>query len=405
MASEHPSPLPTPADRHEPAPIQSRSAPLSLRTVDAEGFQLERLDREDYIPSVKPWIRYSSAALLAGAGLAFLFIAVMPYRVVVRGNGAVRPTGELVLINAPFDGRVRSIHVRPNQRVQTGQAVVELDSGEGQNLARQFQQGQEALSRQEQAQSSQTSAELAGAELEVEKARSALQLAESEFRRYAALSQTGAVPQQVYDEKKAVADQARSSLAQSYKRLEEIRSRARTTGAMLERERATLGAGLREAQRRLLNGTVRSPVSGVVFKVDVRNPLQTVSAGQALVSLAPSDAEPVVKAAVRGEDIDNIQPGQHAELRLQGCPYPDFGTLPATVIAISPDALPADESAHAGGGSGFYEVTLRPTRLTLRAGTRSCQARIGMALLADITTRQESLLRFVLRKTRMLVGN
>lgn len=403
--SERQASPPQESPRPAAASLRRGPSPVSLSTVEAEGFQLDHLDRDDYIPTVQPWLRHSSNALLLGAGLALVFIAVMPYRVVVRAQGAVRPAGELVLINAPFEGRVLSIDVKPNQTVRQGQTIVQLDPSEGQSQSRQFLQSQQALSSQEQAQSSQAAAELAGAELEVEKARSALQLAESEFHRYSTLATSGAVPQQLYEEKRAIYEQTRSSLAQTSKHLEEIRSQARSSVAQLERERASINAGLADSRRRLINATVRSPVAGVVFKVEVRNPLQTVSAGQPLASVAPSQAELMVKVAVRGEDIDNVQAGQVAELRLQGCPYPDFGTLPARVVAISPDAMPLADGEAPKQGAGFYEVTLKPERLSLRAGSRLCDARIGMGLLADITTRQEPLLRFVLRKTRILLGN
>lgn len=403
MASESQPPLP-PESADAGGPLERRSPPLPLTLVEAPGFQLERLNRDDYIPSVQPWIRHSSTILLTGAIGVVGFMAVMPYRVMVRGEGAVRPAGELVLINAPFDGRVRSIDVKPNQNIAAGQAIVSLDSSEGQALTRQYQQNQEALNNQVRAQSSQTTAELASAELEMTKARSARELAESEFRRYSVLAGSGAVPQRLYDEKKAVLDQASSSLAQASKQIDAIRARARAATAMLQRERANIDASLAEAQRRLRNTKVRSPVAGVVFKVEVRNPMQTVSAGQALASLAPSKADVLVRVMVRGEEIDNVRVAQHADLRLQGCPYPDFGTLPARVTAISPDAQSAEAAGVPTAGSSSYEVTLKPKRLHLSVAGRGCDVRLGMALSADITTRQESLLRFVLRKTRILVG-
>jgi len=380
-----------------------QSSPLGTQeSSETNPFHLDRLDREEFIPSVQSWVRHSSTALLAAAGFTLAFVSVVPYRVVVRGTGAVRPAGELVLINAPFEGRVLSIDVKSNQVIQAGQAIVRLDPSEGQSQTRQFQQSQLALGSQAQAQRSEAVAELAAAELEVDKQRSGQQLAESEFRRYGGLAGSGAVPQLVLDEKLANYNQARASLAQASKRLDEIRSRARSTGAVLQREQASINAGLGEARRRLFNSTVRAPVAGVVFKVEVRNPLQTVSAGQLLASVAPSQAEVVVKVAVRGEDVDNVELGQKADVRLQGCPYPDFGTLTAKVVAISPDALPA---AEAEAASNYYEVTLKPDKLALKAASRRCEVRIGMGLIADITTRQEPLLRFVLRKTRILVGS
>jgi multidrug efflux pump subunit AcrA (membrane-fusion protein) len=109
--------------------------------------------------------------------------------------------------------------------------------------------------------------------------------------------------------------------------------------------------------------------------------------------------------------VDNLEVGQQADLRLQACPYPDFGTLPARVLAIAPDALPPQplqdgvREGETVAVSGLYEVILRLEKVALQSAARRCDVRFGMALTADITTRQESLLRFVLRKTRLWVGS
>jgi multidrug efflux pump subunit AcrA (membrane-fusion protein) len=381
--------------------MEKRPAP------DASSFQ--RLDPDDYIPSVSPWVRLSSSALLAGVGLAFAFVSLAPYRVVVRGHGAIRPAGELVLINAPFEGRVVAIDVKANQKVVAGQTILQLDQSQDLGQTAQFAQSQQALLRQSAALRSQTAAELAAAGLEVDKARSALELAASEYQRYRQLEASGAVSESMFAEKRARYNHDKASLVQATKRLDEIQSKARSSEAMLEREQAAILAGWGQAQRRVGNATVRSPVAGVVFKLEVRSPLQTVSAGQELASIAPTQAELVAKVAVQGEDIDNIKAGQRADLRLQACPYPDFGTLRARVVAISPDALPP-QPIQSGGKevepvamSGLYEVTLQLEQLALRSAARLCDVRLGMALTADIITHRETLLRFILRKTRLLV--
>ncbi|MFN9923074.1 MAG: HlyD family secretion protein, partial [Cyanobacteriota bacterium] len=53
--------------------------------------------------------------------------------------------------------------------------------------------------------------------------------------------------------------------------------------------------------------------------------------------------------------------------------------------------------------SNLYEVTLKPATIEMRSGSRRCEVKLGMQLQADIITRQESLLSFVLRKTRLLL--
>lgn len=370
---------------------------------------LPKLAMDDYVPSVRPWLRFGTSAVLASAGLGVLFMAVCPYRVVVRGEGSVRPAGEQVLVNAPFEGRVVSIDVRTNQPVTIGQPIVTLDPSRLRGEVEQAGKNRGAVGEQLQAQQGQAQADYARAELEVEKSRSNLAYAQSEFDRYQQLVEQGAASLSLVDAKQAELREARASLQQAMQGLASARSQERSREAELSKELAVIEQSYAEGQRNLRNAVVRSPVEGVVFQLQVQNPQQTIGAGQALATITPSTAARVVKVTVRGEDVDNVKVGQWADLRIAGCPYPDYGTLPARVETVSPDALPAGGAVEgtegaAGSASDLFEVTLKPLGNQLGKGSRRCEVKLGMRLRADISTRQETLLRFVLRKTRIFVG-
>ncbi len=142
-----------------------------------------------------------------------------------------------------------------------------------------------------------------------------------------------------------------------------------------------------------------------------------VAAGQELARIAPQDSQMVVKVLVPTEEIANVEPGQAAHLRLAACPFPDFGTLAARVVAVSPDAQAGSGAAEprlsaigpaadgGGMGSGGYLVSLLPERTELRSISRSCTLRPGMDLRADISTRVETVLQFLLRRARLVVGH
>ena len=90
----------------------------------------------------------------------------------------------------------------------------------------------------------------------------------------------------------------------------------------------------------------------------------------------------------------------------------DYGTLKAQVVSIAPEASLPPASGDRGGSAaapppvqaGGYEVTLRPDGTVLRSRTRRCDLRLGMDLTADITTRVETVLGFLLRKARLTTG-
>lgn len=393
-----------------PMSLPSRSGPAN------DQLELRSASIQEFLPSVRPWVRWSGVVCVGGflAGVALL--AVWPYRVIVRAPGSVRPSGETSLVHAPRDGRVSEILVQPNQAVEQGQVLAVLDGADLEGRALKLQQARTALDSQLEAQRSENSAALQGARQAVDKAQAGYDLARSEYQRYSQLGSSGAASREQMEEKAAGLSVARSALAKARLDVEQQQSRGATALAILEQQRAVNRADKAQLGRELGRTVVRAPVSGVVFSVALRNPLQVVAAGQELARIAPARTQMVVKVLVPSEDIANVQPGQRAHLRLAGCPFPDFGTLGARVVSLAPDAQaggtapdPSSASATAGGaagglGAGGYVVTLRPDQTQLRSTSRSCELRLGMDLRADITTRVETVLQFLLRKSRLLVG-
>jgi hypothetical protein len=51
--------------------------------------------------------------------------------------------------------------------------------------------------------------------------------------------------------------------------------------------------------------------------------------------------------------------------------------------------------------NGIYEVTIAPDTLQLNRGGKTCQIRSGMDGRADIISKEETILQFILRKARL----
>ena len=386
----------------QPPPPPPRGS-LVMRPVDA-GLVLREATSEEFLPSVRLWVRS------AAAGVALM--AVWPYRVVVRSMGVVRPSGETRVINAPFAGRVRQVLVQPNERVRAGQMLAVLDPTDLEGKQQQLSQSQRALGLQARALVNQGAASLQSAALEVEKSEAALRFAEAEYRRFQQLAGTGSITVTQLEEKVENYNVARANLAKARQAVAEQRSRSVSERAQLEKELATNQAEVGQISRDLAKTTVTAPGPGVLFSLNLRNPGQMVGAGEELARIAPSQAGLLVKLLVPSQDITNVEVGQRTDLRIAGCPYPDYGTLKAQVVSIAPEAsLPPAADRAAGSAAappplqaGGYEVTLRPDATVLRSRTRRCDLRIGMDLTADITTRVETVLGFLLRKARLSTG-
>jgi multidrug efflux pump subunit AcrA (membrane-fusion protein) len=162
---------------------------------------------------------------------------------------------------------------------------------------------------------------------------------------------------------------------------------------------------------------ITATVSGIISKLNLRNPGQTVPAGGEIAQIVPSDAPLEVKAAVATEDKSKLKQGQNVQVRVSACPYPDYGTLKGKVKAISPDAIfsPAKDATatdsttasttKAVAVGGFYEVTIEPESLVLGRGKNQCVVQLGMEGRADIISREESVLQFLLRKARLIADS
>jgi multidrug efflux pump subunit AcrA (membrane-fusion protein) len=350
----------------------------------------------EFLPPVRPWVHGAGLVLLGSFAAGVMLMAVWPYRVIVRGMGVVRPSGETSVIHAPFAGRVRQLLVPSNARVQAGQVLALLDPTDLRGKQQQISQNRQALGQQARALVNQGLAALQAAELEVEKSQAALRFAETELRRFQQLAGTGAITATQLEEKAASYNVARANLAKARQAVAEQRARSISDQAQLERELAGNRAEAGQIRRDLDKSAIRAPVPGVLFSLALRNPGQMVAAGEEIV---PS------------QDVTSVEVGQRADLRIQGCPYPDFGTLPATVRSIAPEASQPPVPGKDSGGSPQppilgvgYEVTLAPHRAVLVAGKRRCELRQGMDLQADITTRAETVLSFLLRKARLSSG-
>jgi membrane fusion protein (multidrug efflux system) len=105
----------------------------------------------------------------------------------------------------------------------------------------------------------------------------------------------------------------------------------------LEGESAIEAAAIWRLELDLENHRVRAPVSGRVGDAVPLSPGLVVRAGDRLGAIVPS-GEPRVVAHLAAASVGRIQPGQSAQVRLDGFPWTQFGTLAATVARVGEEA-------------------------------------------------------------------
>ncbi|WP_138496847.1 HlyD family efflux transporter periplasmic adaptor subunit [Nostoc sp. PA-18-2419] len=172
----------------------------------------------------------------------------------------------------------------------------------------------------------------------------------------------------------------------------------------LQKEIARSIKELQQVKTDLNQSVIRSPITGTLLQLHLRNPGQVVQSSESIAEIAPLNAPLLIKARVPAQDIDKVKPGQKVQMQVSACPYPDYGILNGSVKTIAPDALPpAKNTANLDVAEvAGYEVTIEPQTPYVGRGDRQCYLKSGMEGRSDIISRRETVLQFILRKARLI---
>ncbi len=178
----------------------------------------------------------------------------------------------------------------------------------------------------------------------------------------------------------------------------------------LEQQLARDTGELKQIDRDIEQTIIKAPDNGILFQLSLRNPSQTVQSGSEIARIDPDETSLALEALVSSSDIGNLKIGQKAQVRISACPYTDYGTLKGVVKKIPPDAISSDSNSNSSDSQNMsptkaasvYKVKLEPAHLTLSQGKNQCALQLGMEGRADIITNEETVLKFLLRKARLL---
>ncbi|MDF5725304.1 MAG: HlyD family efflux transporter periplasmic adaptor subunit [Rhizonema sp. PD37] len=281
---------------------------------------------------------------------------------------------------------------------------------------------------------------------DLHKSEADLKFAEVDRERYKQLSEVGGLSHRDYEEKKLVVEQSQSTLEGQRKAVEIAQAKVLTARSALNPSRATVAIAseriaqeiakgeatiatldkekqaliqrrvevqnqlnqsrqdIQQLNTQLHNTIVRATSDGIILKMNLRNPGQVVRVGDAIAEIVPQNSPLVIKAMIPGGEFKKVEAGQKVQLRVDSCPYPDYGTLEGTVSTISPDAITPQNSntSSATPASSYFEATVKPEMLKFGHGVHQCSIQAGMSATADIISKQETALQFMLRKARLI---
>jgi HlyD family secretion protein len=184
----------------------------------------------------------------------------------------------------------------------------------------------------------------------------------------------------------------RDELRTNEEQLRQLRAAKGLVTETLDRQNrlAQLKSEIADADSSLSHTTITAPLSGIITKLEVLSPRQVVQTGQLVAAIAPAGARLLIEAQVPNKDIAFIEKGLPVKLKFDAFPFQDYGTLPGTVIEVSPDAQ-VDERL-----GSFYKVMIAPERTEMTAKGKAVPLRPGLALAAEIITERKSVLSLIL---------
>jgi membrane fusion protein (multidrug efflux system) len=310
------------------------------------------------------WAGQVLVLALSGAWVAwFLLGRVTVYEVTEQGRLEVVSAAHPVA--APVSGQVEKSKLRIGQEVSAGEVLVKLDARDLQLDIEKLQTRRDALRASRKAVEGRIRAEsqtltalqearhAAGPELRAKLAAAEVSAydAQSRAERAATLAPRRYVSPEHYGRAKTearvtqlAADELSCAIPRSEKDrwVEECKCEARLAelrgdAVRLDGEIATAGAALRRLEHEAALRLIRAPVAGRVGAAADFRVGSFVRAGDKLGAVIPAGETRVV-AWFPAAAVGRIHSGQPARLRLEGFPWTQYGTLPATVAEVGNEA-------------------------------------------------------------------
>ena len=168
----------------------------------------------------------------------------------------------------------------------------------------------------------------------------------------------------------------------------EYRSEALALLSQTIADRRELLKALPSIKERVNRSTVRSPMDGIINRVNYRTDGAYVSVGDILLELVPTDEGLKLEGRINPKDISKIAIGDSAKIRLSAYDSAKYGSIKGIVTSISPDAIIPKQ----GDGEAYYatDVTWEET---LQLSTGEYITLIpGMTASVDVVSGKRSVL-------------
>lgn len=205
----------------------------------------------------------------------------------------------------------------------------------------------------------------------------------------------------------------KASLTKSQASLQEAQSKisnARTTFraqaeddlAKSKGDLAVLEENIKAAQDKVRRTELRSPVNGIVNRLNVTTVGAVVPPGGNVMEIVPIDDTLLVEGRIKPQDIAFIRPDQDAVVKLSAYDSSVYGSLKGKVERISADTIIDDKGDRNDRGETYYRVMVRTEKNHLGTSEHPLPVIPGMVTTVEVLTGQKTVLEYLLKPARTL---
>ena len=123
---------------------------------------------------------------------------------------------------------------------------------------------------------------------------------------------------------------------------------------------------------------ISSPVDGYVGKLLINTQGSAINAGEALISIIPSDENLIIKANVLNKDIGFLELHQKVAIKIDTFNFQKYGKLDGELIHISNDSIKDEKLGE------IYEIKVNPLQNSLLIDGQEKPIEPGMSVVAEI---------------------
>jgi adhesin transport system membrane fusion protein len=182
-----------------------------------------------------------------------------------------------------------------------------------------------------------------------------------------------------------------------------FRSQADEDLAKSRGDLAVLDENIKSAQDRVRRADLKSPVYGIVNKINVTTIGAVVQPGASLMEIVPLEDTLLVEGRIRPQDIAFIRPHQDAVVKISAYDSNVYGSLKGKVERISADTI-ADEKPGPGGEKNetFYRIMVRTNINHLGTTDHPLPIIPGMVATVEVLTGHKTVLDYLIKPARLL---